>query len=172
MIPVYAYGFFNVCSDGTVIQHVIFSYVDPLRKYASIVKDVERLRREIDLVSNNMQRFLDNEDVRINDVIVYPKVVATWIGFSGSEKRPYIEFLIVFKGSLRRGINVYEDRYEPDIAEYDYSVVWVFPQGSRIVDVDVGFEYEIINDNILRFNVPEGSEVPGYERISFYLENL
>lgn len=172
MIPVYAYGFFNVCNDGTVVQHIIFNYVDPSKKYSSIIRNPAKLREEIELLSGNMQKFLDSEDVRINGVRVYPKVTATWVGFSGSIERPYIEFLITFKGTLREGINTYEDRYEPDIAEYDYSVVWVFPQGSKIVDVDVGFEYEVVGGNILRFNVPEGSETPGYERISFYLRSL
>ena len=172
MIPVYAHGFFNVCRDGTVVQHIIFNYVDPGRKYSQIIKNLEKLKEELKIVSSNMQKFLDSEEVLINGVRVYPKVVATWIGFSGSEERPYIEFLIVFKGEFKEGINTYEDRYEPDIAEYDYCVTWVFPQGSRIVDVDVGFEYEVIGGNVLRFNVLEGSETPGYEKISFYLENL
>ena len=172
MIPVYAHGFFNVCKDGTIVQHIIFNYVDPSKKYAQIIRDSKELERELQVVSSNMQRFLDSEEVLINGVRVYPKVTSTWIGLSGSAERPYIEFLIVFKGGFKPGINTYEDRYEPDIAEYDYSVSWVFPQGSRIIEANVGFDYEVIGNNVLRFSVPEGSETPGYEKISFYLENL
>ena len=171
MIPVYAHGLFTVCKDGTVLQHIIFNYVDPSKKYKQIINDPERLEEELRIISKNMQNFLDSEEVLINGVRTYPKVRSVWVGLSGSADRPYIELLITFKGELKPGINIYEDKYEPDIAEYDYAVTWVFPEDSRIIEVDVGFDY-VMNGNVLRFSVPEGSETPGYEKISFYLESL
>ncbi len=167
-MPTYAYGIFNVCRNE-VVQHIIFEYVDPAKEYADIVRNPSRLNKELEILRRNMQSFLDEEDVRINDIRVYPKVVDVEIGFSGSYERPYIKYLIVFDAPLKSGVNKYEDTYEPDIVEYDYIVTWVFPKGSKVLEVNVGFNYKVINDRIITFYVPEGSETPGYEMISFLL---
>ncbi len=166
MIPIYGYGIFNVCSNE-IVQHIIFEYSDPNRTYLRVVKDKEALSQELNTLKNNMQYFLDNEIVKINNTRVYPKVIDVDIGFAGGFERPYIKYVIVFDAPLKDGLNVYEDTYEPEVAEYDYVVTWVFPKGSKVVEVNVGFPYKIINDRVLTFRVHEGSETPGYERIVF-----
>ncbi len=168
MIPIYAYGIFDV-TYGEVIQHIIFEYVDPGKGYAKIVKDREKLIKELAILKRNMQAFLDAEEVKINGVRVYPKVVDVKIGFSGTYERPYIKYVIIFDAPLKSGVNVYEDKYEPEVTEYDYVVTWVFPKGSKVLDVNVGFNYEVVNERVIIFHVPEGSETPGYESISFLL---
>jgi len=166
LIPIYGYGIFNVCMNE-VIQHVIFEYSDPKRTYLEVIRDESRLKEELINLRDNMQYFLDNEVVKINNARVYPKVISVDVGFAGGYERPFIKYTIVFEAPIKHGINIYEDNYEPEIAEYDYIVTWVFPRGSKVVEVDVGFPYELINERILTFRVNEGSETPGYERIVF-----
>lgn len=172
MIPIYAHGFFNVCRDGSVTQLIIFEYLDPGMEYFKLVRSKRGYAKELATLRRNMQLFLDAEDVRINNERVYPRVVSVDIGFSGSKDRPYIKYLVRFKGKLINGDNIYEDSYESEVAEYDYVVTWVFPEGSSIIKVDVGYEYKVVNNNILTFFVPEGSETPGYESIVFRLSSV
>jgi len=167
--PTFGHGLFIVCSDGTINQHVTFEYIDEELEYLNIVSDKEKLMNELEKLRKNMQSFLDEEIVKINGRRVYPKIRHVDIGFNGSFERPYVEFFIVFKGKFKKGLNIYEDMYEKEETTYDYVVRWVFPENTKIVDVDVGFEYEVVDNRILIFRVFTGSVTPGYEKISFYL---
>jgi len=100
----------------------------------------------------------------------YPKVVDIEIGFREDYKHPYISFFIVFLGEFKKGVNVYEDEYEAEVAEYPYTVYWVFPLKARVVSADLGVPYTILgNGRILSFTVPRGTRIRGYERIEFEL---
>lgn len=165
MRPIYAYGHFIVLPTGDFHQIVVYEYADAAEELASAVES--RRDSELRLMRNNMQSFLDEEVVRINGVEVKPRVVLVNVGFRGSLKRPFIEFLIHFKGDLVEGINTYENIYNAEIAEYDYSVTWLFPPGFEVVEVDVGTDFKIEPPNVLKFRVEKGFKTPGYERICF-----
>lgn len=165
MKPLYAYGYFIALTTGDFHQIIIYEYVDPEREFAQALKS--RRREELESMKNNMQSYLDEEVVKINGVVVKPKVVSVNAGFRGSLKRPFIEFLIHFRGDLIGGDNKYENIYEPEVATYDYSVVWVFPPNFKVVEADVGAEYEVSPENVLRFFVKKGFKTPGYEKIIF-----
>ncbi|MEM0198857.1 MAG: hypothetical protein QXX72_01055 [Desulfurococcaceae archaeon] len=168
--PVYGLGLFFVRDTGLVEQVVIFDYYDELEEYKSIVKDPEKLENEKSMLATNMQHFLDQEDVRLNNEPTYPKVVDVEIGFRGDYKHPYIAFFIVFQGVLRKGLNVYEDRYEPETTEYDYRVYWFFPSRARVIRADLDVPYSLLNrGRILSFCVKTGTFLRGYERIEFEL---
>jgi len=170
LTPKHAIGLFLVRESGLVEQVVIFKYYDHLEEYRSVVESEERLREERALLARNMQFYLDQEEVFINGERVYPRVVDVEIGFQGDYKHPYILFLIVFRGELRKGVNVYENRYEPEIAEYDYRVYWVFPQGAKVLSAQRGVPYRLLDKcRILVFDVKAGSRIGGYERIEFEL---
>ncbi|MCC6022622.1 MAG: hypothetical protein LM560_05865 [Desulfurococcaceae archaeon] len=168
--PIYAQGTFIVCSDGNVTQEIIFDYLDKELYYWNLLSREEEFEKELDRLSLNMQSFLDEEVVRINGKRVFPKVVDVDIGFRGSEDRPYITFYIMFRGDLRRGVNVYEDTYEPEVSEYDYTVTWVFTGGLTVLRAYLGVNYDILADGkLLIFSVPKGFTTPGYEKIEFKL---
>lgn len=168
MTPLYATGFFFVRELGLVEQLVIFNYYDPLEEYKSIVEDEKRLVEEKSLLVRNMQFYLDQEEVTINGERVYPRVVDVEIGFQGDFKHPYILFIIAFHGVFKEGLNVYEDKYEPEIAEYDYRVYWFFPLRARVLAAQLGVPYRLLDKcRILVFEVKKGSKISGYERIEF-----
>lgn len=166
--PVYATGFFFVRETGLVEEIVVFEYYDPGEEYREITSDRRKTEEEKSRLARNMQLFLDSEDVRINNKPVYPRVLDVEIGFRGDYKYPYITFIIVFIGELRKGLNVYEDYYEPEVAEYDYRVYWFFPTKARVIKADLDVPYTLLDKGrVLLFAVPKGSRVRGYERIEF-----
>lgn len=165
--PTYGMGFFFVRETGLVEEVIVFDYYDPDEVYKLIVQNEEKLKEEKNTLAKNMQFYLDSEEVKINSKPVHPKVVGVDIGFRGSYKRPYIIFFIAFIGEFRRGVNTYEDWYEPEIAEYDYSAVWLFPTKARVLRADLGVPFTLIDGRILMFSVSSGSQIRGYERIDF-----
>jgi len=168
MTPLYATGFFFVRESGLVEQLVIFNYYDPQGEYRSIVEDEKKLVEEKSLLVRNMQFYLDQEEVIINDERVYPRVVDVEIGFQGDFKYPYILFIIAFRGVFKEGLNIYEDKYEPEVAEYDYRVYWFFPPKARVLTAQLGVPYRLLDKcRILVFEVEKGTKISGYEKIEF-----
>ncbi len=168
--PLYGQGTFVVCENGYVTQEVIFDYIDKELYYWNLLGNEDKLNEELNRVANNMQSFIDEEIVKINGRKVYPKVSWVDLGFRGSENRPYIVFYINFKGDLRRGVNIYENIYEPEHVEYDYTVTWVFTGSLKVLGAYLGVEYDILADGkILTFSTYKGFNTPGYEKIEFRL---
>ncbi len=164
--PVYAEGFFHLRRTGLVDQVVVFDYYDPDRYYYRVLRHKLRLKQEKENLMNNMQYYLDMERVLINGKDANPRVIHVDIGLRGKPENPYIVFLIEFKGELVRGLNTYENIYEEEVAEYPYTVYWIFPEDSAPVEAEVGVPYRIAG-RILYFHVPRGTHVGGYEKIVF-----
>ncbi len=169
MKPVFGYCYFTVDRLGQFTEVIVFEYIDENQEFAEILSDHLKLREELTKVRENMQFFIDAEEVKVNGKRVRPRIIKALAGTAGDPCRPYISFIIRFRGILKPGLNVYEDRYEKDVAEYDYTVTWVLPPGSRVVEAEFGFKYEVGPDNVISFSVPKGSSTPGYEKILFYL---
>ena len=161
-----------MCLTGDIIEQIIFEYIDEEGIYEEILSDEDLRQEELKKIRRNMQAFLDEEIVKINGVEVRPMVFHVDIGLAGSINRPFIKYLIRFAGDFKEDLNIYENIYEPEEAEYNYSVIWVFPEGARIVDVDVGVTYFVGPSNILRFYVRKGFKTSGVERISFVLSGV
>jgi hypothetical protein len=171
LTPIYGLGLFLVRETGLIEQVIIFDYHDPLEEYKSIVTNKQKLEEEKSLLMKNMQFFLDQEEVKINGKQVYPRVVDVEIGFKSDYKYPYIVFFIMFIGELRKGVNIYEDKYEPDIAEYDYRVYWFFPLKARVINADLDVPYSLINNGrVLLFTVNKNTKIKGYEKIEFEMQ--
>ncbi|MEM4971138.1 MAG: hypothetical protein QXE01_07805 [Sulfolobales archaeon] len=163
--PIYASAFFNVSLDG--IRYVlIFDYIDPAGYYKRILSDKDLLKREVELVTSNMQSFLDEEEILINGGKVGAEILLADIGLRGEPSRAYISFIIEIRCRLKRGINIYENRYEREEFEYDYSAYWIFPRGSKIYEALLGGSVDIIG-NIVVVKGSKGDISPGYERIRF-----
>jgi len=168
--PLYGQGTFVVCENGYITQEVVFDYIDEGLHYWNLLSHEDRLNEELNSIVDNMQSFIDEEVVKINGKRVFPKINGVDLGFRGLESRPYIKFYISFKGELRRGMNVYEDLYEPEYVEYDYTVTWIFTGNLKVLRAYFGVEYDVLADGkIIIFSMPKGSNTPGYEKIEFKL---
>lgn len=162
--PIFARAFFNMDPLGSVTQYMVFYYRDPKAYYAGLSR--EALRRELEAVRRNMQMFLDEEAISINGRRVEARVAHVDVGLISIDL-PYITFLIRFKGELRRGLNVYEDVYEEEVAEYPYEFLWLLP--GRVLRASMAGDVRILG-NILSVKVPAGAEVGGREAIEFYID--
>lgn len=172
--PVYAQGFFYV-SLNYISYYLVFDYHDPYGYYDTVLRNEKLFNEEVAKLWANMQSFLDEEQVIVNNVRVRPRVSMIDIGFRGSRRRPYIVFCIRFKAPIKIGVNVYENKYEAEVVEYDYVAYWVFPPGSRIIKVDMGSgdeEWDIIGKNILAIYGYRGKRTGGYEYIEFEIKEI
>ncbi len=172
--PLYAQGFFFV-GHKHIAYYLVFDYYDPLGYYDAITRNEKQFNDEIGRLWANMQYFLDQEEVVVNGVRVRPKVVMIDIGFRASKKRPYIVFAIRFPAPIKPGINVYENRYESEIAEYDYIVYWIFPPGTKVLEVDMGSgseSWDIVGKNIVVIYGRKGMKTGGYEKIVFEVQEI
>lgn len=168
--PIYAQGFFVVNKNGLVNQIIIFDYFDPESYYYNLIDEEDRLSEELEILRENMQAMLDSEKILINNEKVKPKVMDVDLDFRGSPLKPYFTFFIIFKGSLRKGVNVYENWYESEEAEYDFNAYWIFPENSEIREVSASGLVEVLNErNILVIRVKRGEHITGYEKIVFEL---
>ena len=167
--PVYAHGLFFV-GFGYIAYYLVFDYHDPLGYYEAVIRDPRLFEAEVGKLWANMQSFLDEEEVVVNGERVRPRVVMIDIGFRGSRRRPFIVFAIRFRAPVRPGRNVYENRYEPEVAEYDYAAYWIFPPGTKVLEVDMGGggeEWDVVGKNIVAIYGRKGRRTGGYERIVF-----
>nr|KJR74364.1 MAG: hypothetical protein TU35_00600 [Thermoproteus sp. AZ2] len=167
VVPIYAQGLFSV-SPGRVVMVVIFDYLDRGEYYAGLLRrGGEALAQELETLWDNMQGFLDEEEVLINGARVRPTVRDVYVGLRGDAKRPYIEYIIDFPAELKPGVNTYRNRYEPEVAEYDYEATWVLPERSELLRWNIAGEVEAPEPNILRVRVKKGTRVGGEEGFDF-----
>lgn len=163
VIPIYARGFFSMNNLGETSQLTVFYYYDKDMYYYSL--DREERKEEIKRISKNMQYFLNKEKILINGERVKAKVRFYRLGFL-SKNYPFIEFLITFKGSLKKGINVYEDIYEEEVTEYPYEALWILP--GKIVEAEINGKIKV-KENMLFLKVKRGIKVGGHEKIVFLI---
>jgi len=172
--PVHGQGFFYV-GYGYIAYYLVFDYMDPMGYYDVVLRDERLFEEEVQRLYYGMQELVDQETVMVNGVRVRPKVVMVDIGFRGRRDRVFIVFAFRFRAPTRPGRNVYENRYEPEPIEYSYEAYWVFPPGSKILEVDMGQgqeEWDIVNDAVVAIYGRRGGRTGGYERIVFTLPEI
>ncbi|TFH02281.1 MAG: hypothetical protein E4H14_17775 [Candidatus Thorarchaeota archaeon] len=119
-------------------------------------------------LADNMQYFLDKEKVEINGERVKSRVDYCDIYLKGDTDVGSVIYLIDFTGKFTGGKNVIETWLEEEEAPYDFEILWRFPIGSKIVEVETTMDFEIYKD-IISLWAMDGDEVGGYEKIIFEL---
>jgi hypothetical protein len=157
-----------VCLEGRIWYTIIFDYEDPEKEYYELLlRGGEDLRRELKVLKENMQKFLNEEKMLINGEEVKATVRDVWIEVRGDPQRPSLVFLITIPFRLPgNGRMLYEDYYEEERAEYDYVVHWIFPSCIRILDYSMPGKIKISPGRLDVF-VKKGTKIPGYESILF-----
>lgn len=169
VVPTSASCYFSVSRTGEFHQFLIYDYYDPKGYYAKLLNKPRRCREELRKLCASMQYFLDQEEVRVNGARVHPKVVTAYLSHRGFIDSPYVAWIVTFKGRLKRGLNVFENTTEREVAEYDFEILWQFPDRSRIVKVEISTESQVIAKRALYVWARRGDVVGGYERIEFVL---
>ncbi|MDI9619526.1 MAG: hypothetical protein QFX33_01690 [Candidatus Nezhaarchaeota archaeon] len=169
IIPVSASSFFSVSRKGEFCQYLAYDYYDPEGYYSNLLGKPRKCRAELKKLCVNMQYFLDQEEVKVNKMRVYPRVVTAYLGHRGFMDSPYIAWIIKFNGKFKKGLNLFENISEREKAEYNFEIVWQFPARSKIINAQVSSESQLVGRNVLFVWARRGEVVGGYERIEFML---
>lgn len=159
--PIYAKGFFVMNKSGKTTQLVTFYYYDNENYYVSL--DEEGMRKEMEKLKANMQYFLDEEEIRVNGKRVKAKVIDVRIGMLNANY-PFVDFLITFKGEIKKGINHYVDKYENEVTEYPYDALWILP--GEVMNVKINGDVKVKRNRIF-ISVKKGVKTGGVESFTF-----
>jgi hypothetical protein len=166
--PVHASSFFSVSRSGEIHEQLSFEYLDIEGYYRKVIRDEKLLTKEVENLVDNMQLFLDKEKVEINAERVKSQVDYCDIFLKGETDVVSVIYLIDFAGKFVSGENIIETWLEEEEAPYDFEILWRFPIGSKIVEVETTMEFEVYQD-IISLWAMDGDEVGGYEKIIFRL---
>ncbi|MFX1318555.1 MAG: hypothetical protein ACFE9D_03910 [Promethearchaeota archaeon] len=166
--PLFASSVFSISPALEVYQVIIYDYHDPEGVYERILKDQEALQQEVNMIQANMTEFLAAEKVFINDKRVNQKLLHVDIGLRGSPQIAYFQWIVHFQGTPRDGKNELSSDVEEELAEYDIDVLYLFPVGTRIIEVETPMEYVIRNPFLFVWG-RKGDSVGGYEAVRFML---
>jgi hypothetical protein len=166
--PLFASSVFSISAALEVYQVITYDYHDPEGVYKRILEDEEALQLEINTIHANMTEFLAAEHVYINDKRVEQKILQVDIGLRGSPQIAYFQWVVHFQGIPREEENVLSSDVEKELAEYDIEVLYLFPMGTRINEVETPMEFET-RDSLLFLWGRKGDKVGGYEAVRFSL---
>lgn len=169
--PVHADSFFSVALSGEVHERLSFEYFDPEGYYKRVVRDQALLEKETEKLASNMQYYLDKERVEINKQRVKSRVDYCDIFTKGHSEIVSVVYLIDFAGRFHDGANQIETWLEVEEAPYDFEIIWRFPVGTTVVEIDTALSFEIYGDLVTLW-ADEGDEVGGYERMEFELPKV
>ena len=166
--PVHASSFFSVSKTGEIHEQLNFEYLDMEGYYRKVIRDENLLAAEVEKLVGNMQFFLDKERVEINGKRVSSRVDFCDIYLKGQTDVVSVVYLIDFTGKFVTGENVIETWLEEEEAPYDFEILWRFPMGTKIIEIETAMDFDIYSDIISLWAI-EGDEVGGYEKIEFRL---
>jgi hypothetical protein len=168
--PVHADSFFSVARTGEIHERLCYEYIDPERYYPRVIRDENLLKKEVEKLAANMQYFLDLERVEINCERVKSRVDYCDIFLKGPTEVVSVVYLIDFAGRFHEGGNKIETWLEEEEAPYDFEIIWRFPIGTNIKEIETVLDFEIYGDLVTLWAL-EGDEVGGYERMEFEITN-
>jgi hypothetical protein len=122
--------------------------------------------KEAEMLSINMQKFLDAEQIFINGQRVEQKILHVDIGLRGAADIPYLRWVIFFQGQHQSGVNTLASKVEEETAEYDIEVLYLWPKNTEIKEVITPMEFEIRGPLLLVWS-RKGDLVGGYEEVKF-----
>jgi len=168
--PVHASSFFSVSRTGEINEQLTFEYLDLAGYYRKVIRDENLLAKEVDKLVNNMQYFLDKERVEINTERVRSQIDFCDIYPKGQTDVVSVIYLIDFTGRFVNGRNVIETWLEEEQAPYDFEILWRFPIGTKIIEVETAMDFDIYED-IISLWAMDGDDVGGYEKLVFELHS-
>ncbi|MFX1565564.1 MAG: hypothetical protein ACFFCH_06200 [Promethearchaeota archaeon] len=164
--PLFASSVFSISSNLEVYQVINYDYSDPERVYAEILEDEEAVEAEIAKIHSNMAEFLAAEKVYINGNRVKQEIIHVDIGLRGTPEIAYFQWIIHFQGTPRKDENILASDVELEEAEYDIEVLYLFPTGTKILEVITPMESEI-REPLLFVWAQNGDLVGGHESVRF-----
>ncbi len=167
VVAVYGEGFFHV-AWGLIYYTIVFDYYDRTGEYYEYMGDPRIVRREEEYARRKMQSLMDEERILVNGVETRALVDTARIFFRGDRRRHSLVFHVRIPYDPLEGLNLYENYYEPVIAEYPYIVYWIAQPGGRIRLVETpGKVTRLAGDRIVEIRIRRGTRLEGYEAVEF-----
>ncbi|MCE4620222.1 MAG: hypothetical protein F7C33_04275 [Desulfurococcales archaeon] len=167
LVPVFGEGFFHI-TWGTIYYTIVFDYVDLEGDYYDYVTSHELEDKEAEEARRRMQEFMDEEKVIVNGMRTRTIVDSARIVFRGSRRRHSLVFHARIPYEPIDGLNVYEDYYEPETAEYPYTVYWIAQPCGKIRGVETpGYVDRLARGRIVEISISKGMRLDGYEAVEF-----
>ncbi len=166
--PVHAESFFSVSSTGEIHERLSYEYLDMNHYYSKVLRDERLLADEVNKLAVNLQYYLDKERVEINRERVKSRVKYCDIFLKGNTDVVAVVYLIDFAGQFHRGANTIETWLEEETTPYDFEILWRFPVGTKVTELETALDYEVYEDVVCLWAL-DGEEVGGYERMTFIL---
>jgi hypothetical protein len=166
--PIHADSFFSVSSSGEIHERLCYEYLDMSNYYRKVLRSEKLLADEIEKLAGNLQEFLEKERVEINGERIKSRVNYCDIYLKGDTDVVGVVYIIDFAGRFHKDMNRIETWLEEEIAPYDFEILWRFPVGSKVTEIETILEFEIYGD-IVSLWAMEGEEVGGYEKMVFDL---
>lgn len=167
--PIHAESFFSVSKTGEIHERLCFEYLDYEGYYARVIQDEDLLSKETAKLSDNMQYFLDQERVEINEERVESVVRYVDIFLKEPTNVVSVVYLIDFAGKLQEGGNKIQTWLEEEEAPYDFEIIWRFPYGTQITEINSKLDHQIYNGDFVVLWALQGDAVGGYELMEFII---
>jgi hypothetical protein len=168
--PIFANSIMSITKNGTFTQFLTYEYSEPTTRYYEKVQlDRDFYEEELETLETNMQHFMDICKNKVNGEYVYPKVIETDIDFK-TPAMPYFYWVIVFKGNLKPGINVYESEIEKEELEYNINSIYMLEDPLIPESVESALHVDINKEKrIVKYWGDEGDMVGPTEILRFIL---
>ncbi|MHA1682109.1 MAG: hypothetical protein ACTSUE_14315 [Promethearchaeota archaeon] len=172
--PIYAQSIINVSRAKDVIdfsQVLIYDYEDvsPAQVYHErIFNDHTFMERELKTIETKLQSFLDAEKNVVNGERVFPTIHHVSIDFKSDPKFFSYSWLIQWQGPVApEELQVYEAIVDPATLEYNVKSMYIFPTGTKIVDIDSSLHYENDIPHFIIYRGEKNQKVNELERITW-----
>ena len=168
LTPIFANSVINITQQGNFHQILTYDYIDETSKYKKkIFNDYEFYEQEIENITRNMQKILDNCVNSVNGHQIYPLVYQADIEFK-NENLLFFYWIIKFKGDLKSGLNVYESNIEEEELEYNVQSIYILENPLKPISVSTVLHFDIIPEvNMIKYFGNKGEIVGPKEIIRF-----
>ena len=145
-------------------QRLQFFYNDPSRNFLKL-KLAGELEGELIQIEQNLQEFLDQDELTVNFRIKFLDIVASDVNLKEA-KKPILSFEILSEEyRLISGENVIELISDPEPSEYRCLSEWQFP--GNLIQVISPMSHKLPSKNEVQFEIPAGNLVGGKESFFF-----
>ncbi|MHA1989418.1 MAG: hypothetical protein ACW981_01985 [Candidatus Hodarchaeales archaeon] len=156
-------------TDTKLFQVINFYYYDPDEIYKKIKENLinDDHDSEFEIITENMQAYLDEDEVFINSNEIFLDIVNGYISYPHQQSffNPLLTFEISSTPySLKDGKNIIELIGDVQITPYPINIKWNLP--GRVLKV-TSETFMKITGNIIFFTSNKNDSIGGYELIEF-----
>lgn len=154
--------------ERSINQIISFYYKDVAQTYYHY-DEIGLLNSLLETITENMQFFLDSDDIYINREIISLKIIKTFLLYkNGNKDEPVIHFDIINENEfeLVKGLNKVLLEAEKELVSYPIFSTWVFP--GKIIAVSSTMKFKINGFNV-KFWASIGDNIGGKEEFDFYI---